>query len=72
MEKSIAGHSYIAARVDDPTRESKLYFQGKKSETVGSYPFCWWSTPPSSVTDLPSIMREAVMTDGGGTPNMPL
>jgi hypothetical protein len=35
--KSIAGHSYVAARVDDATRENKLYSQGKKSETVGSY-----------------------------------
>ena len=35
--KSLNGHYYIAARLDDATRETKLYFQGKKSETIQSY-----------------------------------
>jgi hypothetical protein len=35
--KSLNGHYYVAARIDDATRETKLYFQEKKSETFGSY-----------------------------------
>ena len=35
--KSLNGHFYVAARIDDATRETKLYFQNKKSETVDSY-----------------------------------
>jgi Reverse transcriptase (RNA-dependent DNA polymerase)/gag-polypeptide of LTR copia-type/GAG-pre-integrase domain len=35
--KSINGHSYVAARIDDATRETKLYFQDKKSQTFDSY-----------------------------------
>ena len=35
--KSLNGHSYVAARIDDATRETKLFFQNKKSDTFGSY-----------------------------------
>ena len=35
--KSLKGNSYVAARIDDATRESKLYFQKKKSELFDSY-----------------------------------
>ena len=35
--KSLNGHSYVAARIDDATRETKLYFQNKKSDTFESY-----------------------------------
>jgi hypothetical protein len=35
--KSLNGNSYAAARIDDATRETKLYFQQKKSETSQSY-----------------------------------
>ena len=35
--KSLNGHFYIAARIDDATRETKLYFQEKKSQTFESY-----------------------------------
>jgi hypothetical protein len=35
--KSINGHHYAAARIDDATCETKLYFQSKKSETINSY-----------------------------------
>ena len=35
--KSLNGHFYMAARIDDATRETKLYFQNKKSETIDSY-----------------------------------
>ena len=35
--KSLNGHFYIAARIDDMTRETKLYFQEKKSQTFKSY-----------------------------------
>jgi hypothetical protein len=35
--RSLAGHSYAAAHKDDATREVKLYFQAKKSETITSY-----------------------------------
>ena len=35
--KSLNGNLYIAARIDDETREMKLYFQTKKSQTVDLY-----------------------------------
>jgi hypothetical protein len=35
--KSLNGHYYVAARIDDATRETKLYFQNKKSEMFDSY-----------------------------------
>ena len=35
--KSLNGHFYVAARIDDATQETKLYFQEKKSETFNSY-----------------------------------
>ena len=35
--KSLGGNSYVAARIDDATRETKLYFQDKKSQTFNSY-----------------------------------
>ena len=35
--KSINGHHYVAARIDDATRQTKLYFQEKKSDTYQSY-----------------------------------
>lgn len=35
--KSLNGHFYVAARIDDATRETKLYFQEKKSQTFESY-----------------------------------
>ena len=35
--KSLNGHYYVAARIDDATRETKLYFQEKKSQTFESY-----------------------------------
>ena len=35
--KSINGNHYMAARIDDATRETKLYFQEKKSQTFDSY-----------------------------------
>ena len=35
--KSLNGHFYVAARIDDATRETKLYFQNKKSKTIDSY-----------------------------------
>ena len=35
--KSINGNLYVAARIDDVTRETKLYFQTKKNQTVNSY-----------------------------------
>ena len=35
--KSLNGHNYVAARIDDATRETKLYFQDKKSQTFQSY-----------------------------------
>ena len=35
--KSLNGHYYVAARIDDTTRETRLYFQEKKSETFSSY-----------------------------------
>jgi hypothetical protein len=35
--KSPSGNSYMAARMDDATRKSKLYFQQKKSQLFQSY-----------------------------------
>ena len=35
--KSLNGHFYVAARIDDTTRETRLYFQEKKSQTFESY-----------------------------------
>lgn len=35
--QSLAGHSYVAAWMDDTMQEMKLYFQKKKSETITSY-----------------------------------
>lgn len=35
--KSLSGHYYAAARIDDATWENKLYFQEKKNETFDSY-----------------------------------
>ena len=35
--KSINGNHYLAARIDDATHETKLYFQEKKSQTFESY-----------------------------------
>ena len=35
--KSLNGHFYVAAHIDNATRETKLYFQNKKSETIKSY-----------------------------------
>ena len=35
--KSLNGNYYVAARIDDATRETKIYFQSKKSQTFDSY-----------------------------------
>jgi hypothetical protein len=35
--KSINGNSYAATRIDEATRQTKLYFQKKKSEDYDSY-----------------------------------
>ena len=35
--KSLSGNFYVATRIDDATRETKLYFQSKKIQTVDSY-----------------------------------
>ena len=35
--KSLKGNYYVAARIDDATRETRLYFQSKKSQMVDSY-----------------------------------
>jgi hypothetical protein len=35
--KSLNGHHYVAAHINNATRETKLYFQEKKSETFKSY-----------------------------------
>ena len=35
--KILNGHYYVAAHLDDAIRETKLYFQEKKSETIWSY-----------------------------------
>ena len=37
MVKSLNGHYYVVARIDNTTRETKLYFQDKKSQTFESY-----------------------------------
>jgi hypothetical protein len=37
LVKSLGGHSYVAAQIDDATRETEIYFQAKKSETIESY-----------------------------------
>ena len=37
LVRSISGNSYVAARIDDATRETMLYFQAKKSQTIDSY-----------------------------------
>ena len=35
--KSLNGNQYVAARIDDATRQMKLCFQAKKSQTFDSY-----------------------------------
>jgi GAG-pre-integrase domain len=35
--KSLNGNHYVAAHIDDATRQTKLYFQVKKSQTFNSY-----------------------------------
>ena len=35
--QSLNGNSYIAARIDNATRETWLYFQKQKSQTIESY-----------------------------------
>jgi len=35
--KSLAGNSYMVAHINDATREMKLYFQDKKSQTFNLY-----------------------------------
>ena len=35
--RSLSGNSYVAARIDDATLETMLYFQVKKSQTTESY-----------------------------------
>ena len=35
--KSLGGNYYVAARIDNETHETKLYFQKRKSDTVKSY-----------------------------------
>ena len=35
--KNFNSHHYVAARIDDATRQTKLYFQEKKSQTFQSY-----------------------------------
>jgi hypothetical protein len=35
--KSINGHHYVAAQIDDAMRQTKLYFQEKKSDAYQSY-----------------------------------
>jgi hypothetical protein len=35
--KSMNGHYYMAAQIDDATRQTKLYFQDKKSQTFNLY-----------------------------------
>jgi hypothetical protein len=37
LVKSINGHHYVAAQIDDAMRQSKLYFQEKKSDAYQSY-----------------------------------
>ena len=35
--KSLSGNLYMATRIDDASRETALYFQVKKSQTIDSY-----------------------------------
>ena len=35
--KSLNGHSYVAAHIDDASHETKLFFQANKSQTFNSY-----------------------------------
>ena len=35
--QSLNGNSYIAAHINDATRETQLYFQKQKSQTIESY-----------------------------------
>ena len=35
--RSLSRNSYVAVRIDDVTRETVLYFQAKKSQTINSY-----------------------------------
>ena len=35
--KSLSGNLYVVARIDDASRETALYFQVKKSQTIDSY-----------------------------------
>ena len=35
--QSLSGNSYVAARIDDATHKTVLYFQAKKSQTIDSY-----------------------------------
>ena len=35
--KSLNGNTYVAARIDEATRETRLYFQKQKSQTIKSY-----------------------------------
>ena len=35
--QSLSGNLYVAAHIDDATRETVLYFQAKKSQTIDSY-----------------------------------
>ena len=35
--KSLNGNQYVAARIDDATRETMLYFQKKKGKTFNTY-----------------------------------
>ena len=37
MVKSLSGDLYMATRIDDAYRETTLYFQVKKSQTINSY-----------------------------------
>ena len=37
LVQSLNGNSYVAARIDNATRETVLYFQVKKSQTIDSY-----------------------------------
>jgi hypothetical protein len=37
LVRSLNGHHYVTAQIDDATRQTKLYFQEKKSQTFDSY-----------------------------------
>ena len=37
LVKSLSGNLYVAAHIDDASRETALYFQVKKSQTIDSY-----------------------------------